>query len=375
MSTAHGEGAPHCIDWPSAQRQSAFLAWLQSLPAALGLEPASLRMASADASFRRYFRIDAAQTSYIVMDAPPDREDCAPFVQVEQLMREAGLRVPQVLDWDRTHGFLLLSDLGTTTMMQALDTQQPDRNVWMYDRAIDALIAWQCASRSGVLPPYDRAYLHRELSLFPDWYLARHRQIVLDDAQRNALHAMFDAIVTENLSWPSVYVHRDFMPRNLMLPGDTDERLGVLDFQDAMHGPIVYDIASLVRDAFLSWDDAFCVDIVRRYWLTARQHGLPVGDDVDAFDRGVRWMGLQRHLKVAGIFARLTLRDGKPRYLADTPRFIAYIRDTCRRYRELDTLLRCIDEWEQRAVNEARHRDEWRACPPLGQRHRPAPSR
>jgi len=187
----------------------------------------------------------------------------------------------------------------------------------------------------------------RELQLFPDWYLARHRGVALDDALRDTLAGLFRVIVRHNLAAPAVFVHRDFMPRNLMLPPHPGEhRLGVLDFQDAVHGPITYDIASLMRDAFLSWDEEFVLDITVRYWQKAQKVGLPVDPDFGEFYRGVEWMGLQRHLKVAGIFARLTLRDGKPKYLADAPRFIGYIRATASRYRELAPLLQLLDQAE-----------------------------
>jgi len=197
-----------------------------------------------------------------------------------------------------------------------------------------------------VLPPYDEALLRRELELFPDWYLTQHKGLTIDAEMRATLDKAFDQIVTTNLAQPAVFVHRDFMPRNLMAPTYLGGPLGVLDFQDAVYGPITYDIASLMRDAFLSWDEDFCLDVTIRYWDKARKAGLPVGDDFGDFYRGVEWMGLQRHLKVAGIFARLTLRDGKPHYLADTPRFIHYIRSTCARYRELKPLLRLVDKVE-----------------------------
>jgi aminoglycoside/choline kinase family phosphotransferase len=198
-----------------------------------------------------------------------------------------------------------------------------------------------------VLPVYDQPLLARELALFPDWYLERHRGVKVEGAMREALEATFRLIIERNLAAPNVYVHRDFMPRNLMMPSSEDEkRLGVLDFQDAVYGPITYDIASLMRDAFLSWDEEFVLDITVRYWQKAQKAGLPVDPDFGEFYRGVEWMGLQRHLKVAGIFARLTLRDGKPRYLADAPRFIGYIRHTAGRYRELAPLLRLLDEIE-----------------------------
>jgi aminoglycoside/choline kinase family phosphotransferase len=341
--------------WSDAQRETDFNTWLSHVAPAHGLRLPTLRSASADASFRRYFRIDSPEGSRIIMDAPPDKEDCRPFAKVAQLMHQAQLHVPQVLAWDEAKGFMLLTDLGAQTMMQVLQPDNPAANLGRYLQAIDALIAWQTASTPGVLPPYDEALLRRELELFPDWYLARHKGVAVEGELRRTLDKAFDHIIRCNLAWPSVYVHRDFMPRNLMIPdnrpqtrhGEAREtRLGVLDFQDAVYGPITYDIASLMRDAFLSWEEDFCLDITIRYWEKARQAGLPVGDDFGEFYRGVELMGLQRHLKVAGIFARLTLRDGKPQYLADTPRFIHYIRATCARYRELKPLLRLIERVE-----------------------------
>lgn len=334
--------ASPAVVWSDPQRESLFFQWLSRLPAELALQAPSLRPASADASFRRYLRIDGAQGSLVIMDAPPEKEDCHPFVKVAELMHAAGLRVPQVLAWDQPHGFLLLSDLGDKTMLQAMDlTAAPP--LAQYMEAVDMLVAWQLASKPDVLPPYDKALLRRELDLFPQWYIAQHRKVELDDKQRQTLEEAFERILESNLSWPSVYVHRDFMPRNLMV---SPQGLGVLDFQDAVYGPITYDIACLMRDAFLSWDEEFCLDVTIRYWQKARKAGLPVGDDFGAFYQGVEWMGLQRHLKVAGIFARLTLRDGKPQYLADAPRFIAYIRATCSRYMALKPLLRLVENLE-----------------------------
>ena len=318
-----------------------------------GLRPETLRPASADASFRRYLRLDTASgASLVVMDAPPDKENCRPFVQVQALMQQAGLRVPEILAWDEAHGFMLLSDLGAQTVIEVLNPENPQAALDWYRLAVDALLDWQQASRPGVLPPYDEALLRRELQLFPDWYVARHRGVALDAAQQATLAQAFDRIVANSLAAPSVFVHRDFMMRNLMVP-PTGARLGVLDFQDAVYGPITYDIASLLRDAFISWDEDFVIDVTVRYWEKARRAGLlgarsasGWGDDFGEFYRAVEWMGLQRHLKVAGIFARLTLRDGKPKYLADAPRFIAYIRSTASRYRELAPLLRLVDEIE-----------------------------
>jgi len=343
--------------WDDAARGAAFQHWLSGLQARHALDPGSVRLASADASFRRYLRVDAAGGSCIVMDAPPDKEDCRPFDRIARLMADAGLRVPAVLAWDAALGFMLLSDLGTQTMMQAIVPERPQANLALYLQAVDALLAWQMASRPDVLPAYDEALLRRELALFPQWYLGQYRGVAVQGELQHTLEQAFTLIVRENLVWPSVFVHRDFMPRNLMLSppgagaaagdaGRARPRLGVLDFQDAVYGPITYDIASLMRDAFLSWEEDFVLDITIRYWERARAAGLPVGADFGAFYRGVEWMGLQRHLKVAGIFARLTLRDGKPQYLADTPRFIRYIMSTAERYRELRPLLRLVQQIE-----------------------------
>ena len=344
------------------------------------LLPASLRPASADASFRRYLRIDsAAGASCIVMDAPPDKENCRPFVQVQALMAAAGLNVPHILAWDEPGGFMLLSDLGSTTLIELLTPENPQAALGWYLQATDVLLDWQKASKPGVLPAYDEALLRRELALFPDWYLGQHRGITLDGKQQATLARAFDAIVAHNLAAPSVFVHRDFMTRNLMAPtlpaargslppggalaalgrpgggsdGAADAPLGVLDFQDAVYGPITYDIASLLRDAFISWEEEFIIDVTVRYWEKARKAGLlgahsasGWGDDFGEFYRAVEWMGLQRHLKVAGIFARLTLRDGKPKYLADAPRFMGYIRATAHRYRQLGPLLKMLDQIE-----------------------------
>jgi aminoglycoside/choline kinase family phosphotransferase len=351
--------------WLDPNRQALFESWFADIQQRYPINATSLRMASSDAGFRRYLRVDSRTAgsvgSFIIMDAPPDLENCAPFVKVAQLLTTAGLKVPNILEWDEANGFMLLSDLGTHTLLQTLAADQPPPLAHYLD-AVEALIQWQLSSRDGVLPTYDRPMLLREMELFPQWYVEQHRQFTLDTAQRKTLDDAFEKIVANNLAWPNVYVHRDFMPRNLMVESSiaptltgaaSATRLGVLDFQDAVYGPITYDIASLMRDAFVSWDESFCLDVTIRYWEKARKAGLPVGDDFGEFYRGVEWMGLQRHLKVAGIFARLCLRDGKPRYLADTPRFIDYIRSTCARYIELKPLLRLVERIEGIAVPNA----------------------
>ncbi|MBP8794502.1 MAG: phosphotransferase [Brachymonas sp.] len=338
--------------WADSVRAARFEQWLDAIAERQKIDPRKVDVASADASFRRYLRVRglAGHPARIVMDAPPDKEDCRPFVRVAELMRDAGLHAPHVLEWDEASGFMLLTDLGHATMMSALDSTIPVNAQPLYVQALDVLLPWQQASRRGELPPYDEALLRRELQLFPDWYLARHRQVALTAEQQEVLGSAFDLIVRHNLAAPMVYVHRDFMPRNLMLPEQEGGGLGVLDFQDAVYGPVTYDIASLMRDAFISWDEEFVIDITVRYWERARRTGLLDHEgwhsDFASFYRACEWMGLQRHLKVAGIFARLTLRDGKEKYLADAPRFIRYIRDTARRYRELWPLLRLIDAVE-----------------------------
>lgn len=305
----------------------------------------SLAPASADASFRRYFRVTADGTTRIAMDAPPPQEDCRPFVKVAALMLEAGLNVPRVIAQDIERGFLLLSDLGTTTYLNGFTADNPDR---LFSDAIDALIRWQLASRPGVLPPYDRALLQREIDLFPDWYVGKHLQTTFTDAQREVFAGVSKLLMDAALAQPSVYVHRDYMPRNLML---STPNPGVLDFQDAVYGPINYDVASLFRDAFVSWPEERELDWVIRYWERGKAAGLPVNTDFATFWRDFEWMGLQRHIKVLGIFARINYRDGKPHYLADTPRFISYARRVSARYRELGPLAKLLDELEGRALS------------------------
>jgi aminoglycoside/choline kinase family phosphotransferase len=304
-----------------------------------------LTRASEDASFRRYFRVHLAGgpvPSVIAMDAPPERENCLPFVHVARLLAAAGLNAPRILAEDLERGFLLLTDLGSTTYLAALDESNADR---LFGDAIDALVKWQLASRPGELPLYDEALLRRELDLFPEWYVARHLGVTLDAGQREALASAFALILASNLAQPRVYVHRDFMPRNLMV---CDPNPGILDFQDAVFGPITYDVASLFRDAFVSWPEARVLDWTVRYWEKAKRAGLPVDPDFGAFYRDLEWMGLQRHLKVAGIFARLWYRDAKRGYLEDTPRFMGYIRAVCERYGALAPLLRLLDAIEGR---------------------------
>jgi hypothetical protein len=304
-----------------------------------------LAPASADASFRRYFRLRLEDgATWIVMDAPPEHEDCRPFVRVAGLMEQAGLHVPHVAAQDMDAGFLLLEDLGARTYLEALDAGSADA---LFDDAIEALLRWQLATRPGVLPPYDEALLRRELELFPDWYVARHLGVELGAAQRGVLDEAFALLVASALAQSQVFVHRDYMPRNLMV---SQPNPGVLDFQDAVLGPVTYDVVSLFRDAFLSWDEERVLEWTIRYWERAKRAGLPVEQDFGRFYRDFEWMGLQRHLKVLGIFARINYRDGKPHYLTDTPRFVGYVRKVAGRYREFGPLLQLFDELEIRPV-------------------------
>jgi aminoglycoside/choline kinase family phosphotransferase len=278
----------------------------------------------------------------IAMDAPPSNEDCRPFVAVARMLADAGLHSPAVLAKSLDEGFLLLSDLGTRTYLSALtDATAPA----LYAEATAALIRWQLASRQGVLPPYDEALLRRELDLFPDWYIAKHLGLALDPALRDSLSKIFRRILDNNLSQAQVYVHRDYHSRNLMV---SDPNPGVLDFQDAVYGPITYDLVSLLRDAYIDWDEAMQIDWAARYWQLARAASLPVGEDFGAFWRDFEWMGVQRQLKVLGIFARLYHRDGKDAYLKEMPRVVRYVRNASSRYDELSPLLRLLDRLEAR---------------------------
>ncbi len=309
--------------------------------------PFSLAPASADASFRRYLRVtfDDGATR-IVMDAPPPHEDVRPWLHVQELFRAAGAHAPDVLAQDIERGFLLLSDLGSTTYLAALGTGADAEA--LYRAAIDTLIRIQRASRPGALPAYDRTLLKRELDLFPDWYLGKHVTIPFGDSERNALEAVFEKILAVNLAEPAVYVHRDYHSRNLMVDVEKPGAPGVIDFQDAVYGPLSYDLVSLFKDAYVEWEEERTLDWLARYWETARKAGLPVRADFGEFFRDYEWMGVQRHVKVLGIFARLFHRDGKDGYLKDMPLVAKYLRATCARYGELTPLLRLLDKLENR---------------------------
>ena len=322
------------------ERQGKIEAWLG------GLHPGkafALTPASADASFRRYFRATFEDgTTRVVMDAPPQHEDCRPWLHVQALFHGAGVHVPEVLATDLTAGFLLLSDLGSTTYRSAFAA---DNTAALYHDAVDALVRIQLASRPQELPPYDRALLQRELDLFPDWYIARHLKIELTATQRQTLAAAFEKILAVNLAEPQVYVHRDYHSRNLMVASPNP---GIIDFQDAVYGPISYDLVSLFKDAYVEWPEDLVLDWLVRYWERARKSGLPVRADFGDFFRDYEWMGVQRHIKVLGIFARLYHRDGKDGYLKDMPLVARYLRRACERYRDLGPLLVLLDQLEDR---------------------------
>jgi aminoglycoside/choline kinase family phosphotransferase len=305
---------------------------------ALGIDDADFAPASADASFRRYFRVRRGDQSWIVMDAPPATEDCRPFLSVADLMIEAGLNAPRIIGRDLERGYLLLSDLGRQTYLHVINADNADA---LFADALSALIAWQRLSTPGLLPPYDAALLRRELDLFPDWYVARHLDRSFIPAQAAVWNDIVQRLIDAALDQSTVFVHRDYMPRNLMV---STPNPGVLDFQDAVYGPISYDVVSLFKDAFVSWPQQRVETWARRYWDMAQAVALPVPADFATFFRDFEWMGMQHHLKVLGIFARIRYRDGKPHYLTDAPRFVTYVRDVAARYDALRPILGLFDE-------------------------------
>jgi N-acetylmuramate 1-kinase len=328
-------------------RAAALSQWLATVAPPV----AAIAPASADASFRRYFRVTlaapwreaAGAATLIAMDAPPPNEDCRPYVHVARLMRRGGVNVPQIVAANIAEGYLLMSDRGSATYASVLDDGNAER---LYADALGALVLMQRMRCEDDLPPYDDALLRRELALFPDWYVARHLQRTLDASERASLERIFDVLVANNLAQPRVFVHRDYHSRNLMV---TAPNPGVLDFQDAVHGPITYDLVSLLRDAYVEWSEEQELDRAIRYWERARKAGLPVSTDFAGFWRDFEWMGVQRQLKVLGIFARLKHRDGKAAYVDDMPRVMRYLRRTAGRYRELEPLLVLLDALENRA--------------------------
>ena len=331
------------IPWPDASRHAAFERWLAAIGPRHGLDPTTLCAASADASFRRYLRIQGQRGSLIVMDAPPPQEDVRPFVHVAGLIHAAGLNAPQLLEADAEHGFLLMSDLGQQLYLDALRNATPAAAEPLMRDALQALVQFQVKVSADTLPPFDEALLARELALFPDWCVQREFGISWTATEHERWQRSCRLLIDSALAQPQVAVHADWMPRNLMVATAPAQNPGILDFQDAVRGPISYDLASLLRDAFITWPEEQEIDWAVRWWSQARAAGLPVDADFGEFWRALEWMGLQRHLKVMGIFCRLKHRDGKPRYAEDLPRFFAYATRVANRYVPLKPLLRLLE--------------------------------
>jgi aminoglycoside/choline kinase family phosphotransferase len=305
---------------------------------------ATLTSASSDASFRRYFRWQGAGRSLIVMDAPPPQEDCAPFVKVAHMLAEAHLNVPQILAADLERGFLLLNDLGRQTYLDVINEGNADQ---FFADALQALLAFQQLPMTAPLPSYDDALLRRELQLFPEWYVQRHLGVEFSDQQQALWQRASQLLIDSALAQPKVLVHRDYMPRNLML---SEPNPGVLDFQDAVYGPVTYDVTCLFKDAFLSWPEVRVSSWLEQYWQQALETGVPVQPVLDDFLRASDLMGVQRHLKVIGIFARICHRDGKPKYLGDVPRFFSYIDAVLARRPELAELAELLGSLRREPV-------------------------
>ncbi|HRN61632.1 MAG TPA: phosphotransferase [Luteimonas sp.] len=295
-----------------------------------------LERASFDADFRSYWRTTGRTPSLILMDAPPERMDVRPWLAIRDLLEAGGLRLPQVVAQDPAQGFLLLEDLGVQTLLHVIDADNADA---MFDEVLAQLLKLQAIPVPDGLPAYDEDLLLRELRLFDEWFLGVHLGLALDDGERDALTAVYRSLVDAALAQPQVLVHRDFMPRNLMPFGG---EIAILDFQDAVRGPIGYDPACLFKDAFLSWPEERVATWHARYHALAEQAGLPV-PPLDAFRRDLDLIGVHRHLKVLGIFARLKHRDDKPKYVADAPRFVAYLDAVLPRHPELAPLAALID--------------------------------
>lgn len=331
---------------PGARHQ-AMLTWLQNLPSDLALDLSTLTPASSDASFRRYERVQAAGTTLIVMDAPPPQEDCRPFIDVTQRLADVGLRVPEILARDLENGFLLLSDLGRDTYYDRIQAGLDDKTLQQYYlAAIDALVTLQTANSDG-LPAFDAPRLLQELAVFVQWYVERHHQASLTEPETKALTAIFEQLAAHIADQPAVLVHRDYHSPNLMVCETADGiTAGVLDYQDAVHGAVSYDLASLVFDARTTWEEHQQLDWAIRYWEKARQAGIAVPDDFAQFHVQYEWTGLQRNLRILGVFARLNYRDGKSHYLNHIPRVLGYVRQVAQRYRPFIPLLRILDRLE-----------------------------
>lgn len=317
----------HLENWLSVQLPVVFAAHAWGQPGA-----ATLTAASSDASFRRYFRWDNGQRTLIVMDAPPPHENCAPFVDIAARLAACGVSVPDILAADLEQGFLLLSDLGKNTYLEVINAENADN---LFEDALQALVRFQQTANTDNIPIYDDALLRRELALFPDWYVTQHLKHSWDAHTQSLWERTCEQLIQSALTQPRVLVHRDYMPRNLMA---SEPNPGILDFQDAVLGPVTYDVTSLFKDAFLSWPEERIAAWLARYWELASAAGIPLPSTFDDFQRASDLMGVQRHLKVIGIFARICHRDGKPKYLGDVPRFFRYLHTVIARRPELAAL-------------------------------------
>ncbi|AWB35266.1 aminoglycoside phosphotransferase family protein [Orrella marina] len=328
-------------------RRKSLIQWLESLPESLELDVATLSSASSDASFRRYDRLQAGNRTLIVMDAPPPFEDCRPFVDVTRRLSDVALSVPQILAVNLEDGFLLLSDLGNQTYYDRIQSGIDDmQRQSLYRCAIEALVTLQHASADG-LPVFDATRLLEELQVFTEWYVKVHHQTELSVQEHEALNGIFEVLASHVANEPAVLVHRDFHSPNLMVPlPETPEAPGIIDYQDAVKGAISYDLASLVFDARTTWEEAQQLDWAIRYWERARQQKLPVPDDFAQFHMQYEWTGLQRNLRILGVFARLNHRDDKSHYLDHIPRVLGYVRQVAQRYRPFIPLLRLLDRLE-----------------------------
>lgn len=313
------------------QRLSELQSWLRD---DIGIAFDEIAPASGDASFRRYFRIRHAGESLIVMDAPPDKEECVPFINIASAMMAMGLNVPQVLQQNLEQGYLLLSDLGTVQYLEVLNAESVER---LYGDALDALLLLQTAKEGRhLLPPYDHALLLREMELAREWYLEQHLGLILNTTQHQTLSDAFELLAQSALEQPRTWVHRDYHSRNLMALGNGNP--GVLDFQDAVLGPITYDLVSLLKDCYIEWPREQVLMWVSRHYQQLKKKNVISDTDESTFIKWFDLMGVQRHLKVLGIFARLNIRDNKPGYLKDIPRTLSYVQDMCKRYPELENL-------------------------------------
>jgi aminoglycoside/choline kinase family phosphotransferase len=316
---------PHDSHMPETDARAALIRdWLSR---ELHLRVLRIEPASSDASFRRYFRAFTDTANYIVMDAPPDKEDVRPYLKVSALLEDLGVHVPHVHHADVARGLLLLEDLGTTSYLERLgDGGDSER---LYADALDALAAIQVRGRAAAaqLAPYGRSELAREMALMPDWFLGRHLALEPTAAETQLIGAAFEFLIGEALAQPTVFVHRDYHARNLMVVGARNP--GIIDFQDALCGPVGYDLVSLLKDCYIAWPRERVVGWVRGFRTRLLAHGAAAGDSDAQFLRWFDLIGLQRHIKVLGIFCRLWYRDGKPGYLPDLPRTLDYARAVC----------------------------------------------